>query len=268
MYFVSDGILVLASLLCLFLIDFKPVQEDEQPIQEPLLNALPKLFSLPFMVLIFGVFATGLQWGVHDAFLFLYLREDLNADFDLLSYMIVIGLVSQVCLLPFAGKIIRYIGTANAIFLNIIVESTRLLIYSWVEQSPPYYALGLHALDFTLWSFSWIGTLTYGYLITPPTIAATMSTVLALTEFTISKSLGTFIGGQLRSLLTRQELFRWTAFVTTGLGLVYYLLYYLLARKSEKLIIEQLNLKYPQRLKKIKDDKKVFPEEDIIISKF
>ena len=169
---------------------------------------------------------------------------------------------------PFAGKIIRYIGTANAIFFNIVIESTRLLIYSWVEQSPPYYALGLHALDFTLWSFSWVGTLTYGYLITPPTIAATMSTVLALTEFTISKSLGTFIGGQLRSLLTRQELFRWTAFVTTGLGLVYYLLYYLLARKSEKLIIEQLNLKYPQRLKKIKDDNKVFPEEDIIISKF
>ncbi len=268
MYFVSDGILVLASLLCLFLIDFEPVQEDEQPIQEPLMNALPKLFSLPFMVLIFGVFVTGLQWGVHDAFLFLYLREDLNADFDLLSYMIVIGLVSQVCLLPFAGKIIRYIGTANAIFFNIVIESTRLLIYSWVEQSPPYYALGLHALDFTLWSFSWVGTLTYGYLITPPTIAATMSTVLALTEFTISKSLGTFIGGQLRSLLTRQELFRWTAFVTTGLGLVYYLLYYLLVRKSEKLIIEQLNLKYPQRLKKIKDDNKVFPEEDIIISKF
>ena len=77
MYFVSDGIHVLAFLLCLFLIDFEPVQEDEQPIQEPLLNALPKLFSLPFIVLIFGVFVTGLHWGVH-AFLLLYLREDLN----------------------------------------------------------------------------------------------------------------------------------------------------------------------------------------------
>ena len=268
MYFVSDGILFLASLLCLFLIDFETVQKDEQPIQEPLMKALPKLFSVPFLVLIFGVFITGLQWGVHDGFLFLYLREDLNADFDLLSYMIVISLVSQVCTLPFAAKIIKYMGTANAIFFNIVIESTRLLIYSWVEQSPPYYALGLHALDFTLWSFSWIGTLTYGYLITPPTIAATMSTVLALTEFTISKSLGTFIGGQLRNLLTRQELFRWTAFVTTGLGLVFYLLYYLLARKSEKLIIEQLNLKYPQRLKKIKDVNNRFPEEDIVISKF
>ena len=177
-------------------------------------------------------------------------------------------MTSMALILPFAGKLTKLVGTPNAVMLQLLVESARFLIYSWVEQSPPYYALGLHALDFTLWSFSWIGTLTYGYLITPPTIAATMSTVLALTEFTFSKSLGTFIGGQLRNLLTRQELFRWTAFVTTGLGLIFYLLYYLLARKSEKLIIEQLNLKYPQRLKKIKDVNNGFPEEDNVISKF
>ena len=272
MYFASDGILFLAAFLCLFFIDFEANFNDEQEdqIQEPLLKALPKLFSMPFVVLIFGVFVTGLQWGVHDAFLFLYLREDLNADFDLLSYMIVIGLVSQVILLPFAGKIIKFIGTSNAIFFNILIESARFLIYSWIEQSPPYYALGLHALDFTLWSFSWIGTLTYGYLITPPTIAATMSTVLALTEFTISKSLGTFIGGQLRSVLSRQELFRWTALVTTGLGIVYYILYFLLARKSEKVIIEELNVKYPQRLKKAKEvNKEILEDDDVIItSKF
>ena len=60
----------------------------------------------------------------------------------------------------------------------------------------------------------------------------------------------TFIGGQLRNVLTRPELFRWTAFVTAGLGCVYVGLYYFIARRSEQRIINELDKKYPQRLVK------------------
>ena len=77
-----------------------------------------------------------------------------------------------------------------------------------------------------------------------------MTAVLQISEFIIAKSLGTFIGGQLRNVLTQPELFRWTAFVTAGLGCMYYGLYYLIARRSEQRIINELNKKYPQRLAK------------------
>ena len=172
-------------------------------------------------------------------------------------------------LLPFAGKLTKLTGTANAILINILVESARFLIYSWVKESPPYYALGLHALDFTMWSFSWVAVMDYGYLITPPTIASTMSATLAITEFTVAKSIGVLIGGQLRSKLgmTRPELFRWTAFVTTGLGLVYYFLYFLIARKREKRLVEKLNTKYPHRFKKTRKVNLYYPEEDIVGTK-
>ena len=65
--------------------------------------------------------------------------------------------------------------------------------------------------------------------------------MIQISEFIIAKSLGTFIGGQLRNVLTRPELFRWTALVTAGLGLIYYGLYYFLARPSEHRIIEEIN---------------------------
>ena len=159
-------------------------------------------------------------------------------------------MVAQAIFVPFSGKIIRKIGTATAIFINLMVESGRFLAYSWIQQRPPYYALALHALDFTMWSFSWVAIVDYGYLVTPPTIAATMTAVLQISEFIIAKSLGTFIGGQLRNVLTRPELFRWTAFVTAGLGCVYVGLYYFIARSSEQQIIHELNKKYPQRLVK------------------
>ena len=61
------------------------------------------------------------------------------------------------------------------------------------------------------------------------------------------KSLGTFIGGQLRNVLTRPELFRWTALVTAGLVLIYYGIYCFLARASDHQIIEEINKKYPRQ---------------------
>ena len=268
MYLVTDGILFIAFLACIFFVDFKAEDKESQDLQapqEPLMKALPKLFSVPFLVLMFGIFVSGLQWGIHDSFVFLYLKEDLNADSDLLSYCVIIGMTSMALILPFAGKLTKLVGTPNAVMLQLLVESARFLIYSWVEQSPPYYALGLHALDFTMWSFSWVATFNYGYLITPPTIASTMSATISITEFTVAKSLGVLIGGQLRSIMTRPELFRWTAFVTTGLGLVYYLLYFLIARKPEKKLVEQLNAKYPQRFKKTRETNLYYPEEDIFL---
>ena len=98
MYLVSDGILFLAFLACIFLVDFEATDKDLQaPQQEPLVKALPKLFSVPFLVLMFGIFVSGLQWGIHDTYVFLYLKEDLKADSDLLSYMAIIGMASMVC---------------------------------------------------------------------------------------------------------------------------------------------------------------------------
>ena len=94
-----------------------------------------------------------------------------------------------------------------------------------------------------------------------------MSAVIAICEFTVAKSVGTLIGGQLRSVLSRTELFRMTAYVTTGLGFVYYLMYFLIARRSEKRLVEKLNAKYPQRFKKAKEINLYYPEEDIMSTK-
>ena len=137
-----------------------------------------------------------------------------------------------------------------------------------------------------VWSFSWVAMINYGYLVTPPTLAATMASLLALLEFILCKicshcigireqlakiltvgnicchytcflfsvkSLASLIGGQLigRLGLSLPQLFRLTAHFTLGLGGLYYLLYYTLAKKKEIDIIEELDRNYPQRKSKI-----------------
>ena len=75
----------------------------------------------------------------------------------------------------------------NIIFIGLSIELTRLIIYSYWIMTPPYYMLGLHCLEFTQWGWAWIATIEYGYKITPPQYAATVTSIVALVEFIICK---------------------------------------------------------------------------------
>ena len=120
-------------------------KRKQNPGSKSLLKDLKKLISVPSAVLFFGVAVTGLQWGVHDTFLFVYFQKDLKASTALVSYMVVVGSLSVFLSLFFINKIIDCIGTANAIFLHIIVEAGRMMVYSYIKETPPYFALGLAA---------------------------------------------------------------------------------------------------------------------------
>jgi hypothetical protein len=106
MYYVNDGILLLTLLVVLFKVDLTS-EEDEKTEkttentektteinQETGWRAVGKLINIPSVVLFFGVFITGFQWGIHDTFLFIYLQRDLGASSQLISYMSVIGIIS------------------------------------------------------------------------------------------------------------------------------------------------------------------------------
>ena len=162
-------------------------KRKQKPGSQSLFRDLKKLISVPSSVLFFGVAVTGLQWGVHDTFLFVYFQEELKASTALVSYMVVVGSLSVFLSLFFINKIIDWIGTANSIFLHIIAEAARMMAYSYIKETPPYFALGLAATDFTFGALSWVAAFKYAIKITPPPLAATVSSLISLTEFIICK---------------------------------------------------------------------------------
>jgi hypothetical protein len=54
-------------------------------------------------------------------------------------------------------------------------------------MSPPYYAYGLFALDFTNMGLSWIAAITYAYKIAPPNLAATVAAIANTIHFVLGK---------------------------------------------------------------------------------
>ena len=78
--------------------------------------------------------------------------------------------------------------------------------------------------------------------------------------YIIFKSIGSITGGQLISKLDFDlpDVFRVSAGFTLGIGVIYVLLYYTLARQRENIIIEKLDEKYPERnIEKYKSEETV-----------
>ena len=55
------------------------------------------------------------------------------------------------------------------------------------QEIPPYYAFGLASTEFTFGALSWVAAFKYAIKITPPPLAATVSALIALTEFIVCK---------------------------------------------------------------------------------
>ena len=150
-------------------------------------QTLREIISIPFLILIWGGILTGLAYGTQNTFLYLYLQNDLNAPSKLISYMSTITYASQAIFLLVADKVINKIGCMNSIAINIFLESTKMFTYAYVKQSPPYFALGLHVVNFALWGFSWIAMLKYGFQITPPHLVGSTTAIITVLSFTLCK---------------------------------------------------------------------------------
>ena len=75
------------------------------------LKALRDLLTIPMGVFLVGIATTGLIYGVHETFLYLYLQKELDASSQLISYMINIASASQALFLPFADKAVKFLGS-------------------------------------------------------------------------------------------------------------------------------------------------------------
>ena len=125
-----------------------------------------------------------------------------------------------------------------------------------VQQSPPYYVYGLAALTSFSMPFGHVAILNYAYKIMPPTLAATVGSLVNIIEYSLFKSMAPIIGGQLidKMGISLPQLFRISSFFSLGLGLIYIIIYYLVARPKERNLIEMLDKNYPERLTRNKMD--------------
>ena len=180
-YIMSDIIIGILILLVIWKLDARSTpksEKDEAPQKANVgLDVFRKILTIPFLILIFGAFLVGLSYGAEVAYLNLHLQNNLDASSSLISHCITIGSISQALFLLIADKVIDKVGCINSIACGIFIEAGKLFLFGWINDSPPYFALGLHFLNFSLWGYSWVAILKYGFQITPPYLVGTMTAI-------------------------------------------------------------------------------------------
>ena len=177
-YIVSDALMFVSFVLIIWKLKVSAEKSESNQVKVSKTRTLTHLFSLPMLIFMLGLATTGMIFGINNTYLYLYLQRDLSASSKIISYMVSLGLGVQALFLFVSDLVVEKVGHANSISVNIFIEVLKLFLYANVQQSPPYYAFGLHVLNFSLWGYSYVAALKYAYLITPPDLVGTITSIV------------------------------------------------------------------------------------------
>lgn len=151
-------------------------------------KAIGQLFSPTALIFFAILFQGGIMWGVKDTYFYVYIQDELGGDSQLISYTNTIGVLSGMAVLPLAKWIIESVGHVHICYASIIIDCGRLVLCSYIKQSPPYYIYGLAWLDALCATLYWTSAIMYSYKIAPPTLVGTMAALTGSVNWIVGKS--------------------------------------------------------------------------------
>ena len=154
------------------------------------LTGMKKIFlNVDICVFLILMFVIGSLWGFIETFLFVYLKDDMNAPMYLLGLTITVGAVVSIPFLYISDYIVDHIGRNNTFILALLTYSVRYVGYSYITS--PWHAFPFEALElFTINLFK-IACVQYVGEMAPPGLLATLNGISGCIHYGLGK--GNFI---------------------------------------------------------------------------
>ena len=110
------------------------------------------------------------------------------------------------------------------------------------RQTPPWYAIPLSLFDFLTGTLCQVACNTYAYQIVPSHLAGTAASMVAITQYMVGRSFGSFVGGQLieHLSLTIPNLFFVQIGITCGGVAFMFVIYRIWGMKLEKDLVDSI----------------------------
>lgn len=134
----------------------------------------------------------GMLTGALETFLFWFLG-DLKGSQLVVGFVLLINCCSELPMLLIAGKIIKFIGLVNCLYLAMISYVIRMIVYSFLTNS--WFALLVEPLYGACFGLMYAAASSYASIIAPPGMSATIQGLLGGVHFGFGKGLGSFITG-------------------------------------------------------------------------
>lgn len=229
-FFLMDACIVIAVIVCIFLLEVEIIKPEKKYTFKEEFTWLWNPAALGFY---FGMFVMGALIGAQDTYLFVYAQEQLKASMSFLGYMNSSSITITILSMPFAKKIINYVGMMNTICLCMAIYCLRMIAYGLTYTSPPYPFIAFGGFNDVASSFTFVALITYTSVIAPQSLINTAISIGSVMCWIIGMSSGSLLSGLVVNEFSIRTMFY--VFGTTGICyyMFYLILYHLVIRKYE-----------------------------------
>lgn len=166
------------------------------------------------------VFVAGFGDALIRNYWFLYL-QDLHTSSLLMGLSLTIGMISELVVLFYSGRLLQRFGIQRLLILSVAVQAARLLGWSFINE--PYAALSLQLLNGLTFGILWLASVAYAKEIAPAGLETTAQGLLSGIYFGFSSMVGALAGGLLYEPIGTWGIYRGGAVVMV-IGLVLFIL--------------------------------------------
>ena len=90
---------------------------------------LKNLFTPSILIFLGLVTSSGLAWGIKDAYLNIYLVEEMNASYLMLGYATTISIAAGTITLPIAQWLAKKFDAMHIVFLSLLGQFGLMVLY-------------------------------------------------------------------------------------------------------------------------------------------
>lgn len=177
-----------------------------------------------------AILIMGACFSTVGAFLFWFL-QDMNGSHLLMGLALCITCVAEVPIMFYSGHLISRIGHHGVLYLTLVCYTIRYLLYSFIQNA--WYVLAIEPLHGVTFGAMWAATTSYGGIISPEGMRATVMGLVSATHFGLGKLIAGFGGGAMYSNYGPRILFKSLAVTSAATCLFYVISQKLLQRKSQ-----------------------------------
>ncbi|PFX34593.1 Major facilitator superfamily domain-containing protein 6 [Stylophora pistillata] len=198
----------------------------------------PKIFQNVCIILsdccivtfLLAILIMGASFSTIGTFLFWFI-QDMNGSHLLMGLTLCMTCVSEVPVMFFSGKLIDRIGHHGVLYLTFVCYTIRYVLYSFIHNA--WYILAVEPLHGVTFGAMWAATTSYGGLISPEGMRATVMSLVMATHFGLGKLIAGFGGGAIYDSYGPRILFRSLAVTSAITGLLFALSQRLTKWKSQ-----------------------------------
>ena len=165
-----------------------------------------------------------------EMYLFWFL-QDLNGSHLLMGIALCVTCVAEVPIMFFSGHLIHHLGHHGVLYLTFICYTIRYVSYSFIPKA--WYVLAIEPLHGVTYGAMWAATTSYGGIISPEGLAATVMGLVYATHFGLGKLVAGFGGGVIYNEYGPRVLFRSLAVTSTVTCVLFALSQILLKKKPQ-----------------------------------